>query len=86
MHASRKAKSKPSCVLEAHQVPPSRQITPPQSIAIDTEEELLPPACISGDINFKSENTQITRPSTGGMAERLVSYSQKLISSIGYVC
>ncbi|KAH0825968.1 hypothetical protein J3R83DRAFT_7563 [Lanmaoa asiatica] len=82
-HVSKKTKSKPSRIREAHQVPPSaaHQLDPPQSVATDTEKELVPSACISGS---KSENTQITpHPGTDGMAGRLVSYSQRLISSIG---
>lgn len=63
-----------------------RQPAPPQSIAIDTVQDLVPPASMSGDTVANSENTQMTHPGAGGMAERLVSYSQKIITSIGYVC
>ncbi|KAI9566305.1 hypothetical protein HD554DRAFT_1178283 [Boletus coccyginus] len=85
-HVSKKTKGKPSRVREAHPVHPcaAPQPTPaPQSIAINAEEALVPPACIGGDIDSTPENTQITHPSAVGLADRLVSYSQKLISSIG---
>lgn len=38
------------------------------------------------DITVTSDTIKDVRLSTGGMADRLVSYSQKLMSSIGYVC
>lgn len=85
-HVSKKSKGKPSHAQEAHPVPPSaaRQPTPPQSIR--AEEVLVPPACMSGDIDSNPESTQITQLGTSGLGDRLVSYGQKLISSIGYVC
>ena len=52
------------------------------STAIDAEYQ-VPPAGVNID-NTVTSNT--SRLSTGGMTERLVSYSQKLMSSIGYVC
>ncbi|KAF8435823.1 hypothetical protein L210DRAFT_851462 [Boletus edulis BED1] len=80
IHVAKKAKGKPSRVQEAH---PSAARQPISRQYIAAEKELVPPACISGDIDSKPEKTQITHPSTSGLAERLVSYSQKLISSIG---
>ncbi|KAF8131417.1 hypothetical protein EV363DRAFT_1329982 [Boletus edulis] len=67
IHVAKKAKGKPSRVQEAH---PSAARQPISRQYIAAEKEL-------------PEKTQITHPSTSGLAERLVSYSQKLISSIG---
>ncbi|KIJ66572.1 hypothetical protein HYDPIDRAFT_26908 [Hydnomerulius pinastri MD-312] len=84
-HVLGKNKSKPSSTREPQTVQPFTACQPstPQSMVIDTEELLVPPATMNDDISMTADNTQITRSSTGGVAERLVSYSQKLISSIG---
>ncbi|KAH7914565.1 hypothetical protein BJ138DRAFT_368512 [Hygrophoropsis aurantiaca] len=46
-------------------------------------EEIAPSVNVVSETSFASDANQSTRLSTGGVAERLVSYSQKLISSIG---
>ncbi|KAH7923783.1 hypothetical protein BV22DRAFT_1130357 [Leucogyrophana mollusca] len=46
-------------------------------------EDIVPPVNVVADTSFGSDANQSTRLSTGGVAERLVLYSQKLISSIG---
>ncbi|KAF8838696.1 hypothetical protein BDN67DRAFT_63539 [Paxillus ammoniavirescens] len=84
-HVSRKAKNPPSSIDVAPAVPncTANQNSWPQSGDIDAEEQLVPPASMNDDIRMPADNHSIT-PSR--MAERLVSYSQKLMSSIGYVC
>jgi len=54
------------------------------STAIDAEHQ-VPPAGVNIDNTVTSDTSQNARLSTGGMTERLVSYSQKFMSSIGYV-
>ncbi|KAG9309069.1 hypothetical protein JVU11DRAFT_10951 [Chiua virens] len=78
-HVSKKTKKKPSRIREAHQVLPAaaRQITSPQPIAINAEG-LVPSACMSGDIDPNPDNIP-----TIGITERLVSFSQSMISSFG---
>ncbi|KIJ11339.1 hypothetical protein PAXINDRAFT_181867 [Paxillus involutus ATCC 200175] len=83
-HVSRKAKNLPSSKDVALAVPhcTASQNPWPQSGDIDAEEQLVPPASMNDDIRMPADNHSIT-PTTSRMAERLVSYSQKLISSIG---
>ena len=82
---SKKTKNKPSRMREAHNVHLARQPDLTQPITIDALQGLVLPAKSNGDADTGSKNTQIIHPGTGGLAERLVSYSQRLISSIGYV-
>ncbi|KIK97718.1 hypothetical protein PAXRUDRAFT_135729 [Paxillus rubicundulus Ve08.2h10] len=81
---SRKAKNLPSSRDVAPAVPhcTASQNYWPQSGDIDAQGQLVPPASMNDDINMPADNHSIT-PTTSRMAERLVSYSQKLISSIG---
>lgn len=87
-HVSKKAKNNPDRNMEVDNVLPSAppQLTPPQSIATHAVQGRVPPASMGGNTDVNSENTQFPQARTGAMAQRLVSYSQKIISSIGYVC
>ncbi|KAF9218551.1 hypothetical protein BS17DRAFT_526590 [Gyrodon lividus] len=84
-HVSKMTKNKLSSVYVTPASPPftASQSSLSQSTDIDTEKQLVPPASTDDDIRKPADNTQITLSSTSAMAERLVSYSQKLISSIG---
>lgn len=72
----------PTSIAEPTVQSSSMGMSESENVTIDAEFQ-VPPAGMSGDNHMVSNTSQGV---TGRVAERLVSYSQKLMSSIRYVC